>query len=90
MFALKQALEAYDFFQQQLAACDSSLELYLASLASASQTPSATPPPPKRRKNQTHFDLRKELARIAGVDVCQIEGIDCLTARPSSPSAVST
>ena len=31
MFALQQALEAYDFFQQQLAACDSTLELYLAS-----------------------------------------------------------
>jgi transposase len=81
MFALKQALEAYDFFQQQLAACDSSLELYLASLPPASCMPPPTPRPPKRRKNQTHFDLRRELARIAGVDVCQIEGIDALTAQ---------
>lgn len=81
MFALKQALEAYDFFQQQLASCDCELERYLASLASAPGTPPPTPRPPKRRKNQTHFDLRKELARIAGVDVCQIEGIDALTAQ---------
>jgi transposase len=81
MFALKQALEAYDFFHQQLASCDCELERYLASLASAPGTPPPTPRPPKRRKNQTHFDLRKELARIAGVDVCQIEGIDALTAQ---------
>ena len=81
MFALKQALESYDFFQQQLASCDAVLEGYLATLVSAPRTPSPTPRPPKRRKNQNHFDLRKELARIAGVDVCQIEGIDALTAQ---------
>jgi transposase len=81
MFALKQALEGYDFFQQQLVACDQQLEAYLAKLPSA---PNATAVPPARRyrrKNQPHFDLRKELARIAGVDLCQIEGIDALTAQ---------
>src|SRR5512136_654833 len=40
MFALKQALEAFDFFQQQLASCDGVLEGYLATLASAPRTPS--------------------------------------------------
>ena len=81
MFALKQALEAYDFFQQQLAACDRALEQYLGQLASASRSLPRRPLPQKRRKNQPHFDLREELARIAGVDVCQIEGIDALTAQ---------
>jgi transposase len=81
MFALKQALEAYDFFQQQLASCDAVLEAYLATLASAPRTPSSTPRSPKRRKNQTHFDLRKELARVSGVDACLIDGIDALTAQ---------
>jgi transposase len=81
MFALKQALEAYDFFQQQLAACDSVLEGYLGQMDSASHQPSVPPSAKKRRKNQAHFDLRRELARIAGADVCQIEGIDALTAQ---------
>ena len=81
MFALKQALEAYDFFQQQLAACDGVLEQCLGQIGSASQQPSVHASAKKRRKNQPHFDLRRELARIAGVDVCQIEGIDALTAQ---------
>lgn len=81
IFALKQALEAYDFFQQQIAACDSVLEQCLGQMDSAPQQPSVPPSAKKRRKNQPHFDLRRELARIAGVDVCQIEGIDALTAQ---------
>ena len=81
MFALTQALEAFDFFQQQLMACDQALERYLAQLPSAPDPASVPPSPQKRRKNQPHFDLRKELVRIAGVDVCQIEGIQALTAQ---------
>ena len=81
MFALTQALEAFDFFQQQLMACDQALERYLAQLPSAPDPSSVPPPPQRRRKNQPHFDLRKELVRIAGVDVCQIEGIAALTAQ---------
>jgi transposase len=81
MFALNQALEAFDFFQQQLMACDQALERYLAELPSAPDPASVPPPPQRRRKNQPHFDLRRELVRIAGIDVCQIEGIAALTAQ---------
>lgn len=81
MFALKQALQAYDFFHQQLADCDEKLEGYLAKLPSASSVPMVPKASQHRRKNQPHFDLRNELARIAGVDVCQIEGISALTAQ---------
>jgi transposase len=81
MFALKQALEAYDFFQQQLAACDAVIERCLSQMDSASHQPPVPLSARKRRKNQPHFDLRRELARIAGVDVCRIEGIDALTAQ---------
>ena len=81
LFALSQALEAYDFFQQQLMACDQALECHLEKLPSAPNPTSVTPSRQKRRKNQPHFDLRSELTRITGVDVCQIEGIDALTAQ---------
>jgi transposase len=81
MFALTQALEAFDFFQQQLAACDLALERHMGRIPSTALATPETPAPAKRRKNQPHFDLRKEIARIAGVDVCQIEGIEALTAQ---------
>jgi transposase len=81
MFALTQALEAFDFFQQQLVACDQALERYFVQLPSAPDPSSVPPPPQRRRKNQPHFDLRKELVRIAGVDPCRIEGIAALTAQ---------
>jgi transposase len=81
MLALTQALEAFDFFQQQLAVCDQALERHLAQLPSAADPAGVPPARHKRRKNQPHFDLRQELARIAGVDVCQIEGIEALTAQ---------
>jgi transposase len=81
MFALKQALEGYDFFQQQLVSCDQALEGYLAQLPSAPNPPAVPRARRYRRKNQPHFDLRTQLARIAGVDICQIEGIDALTAQ---------
>ena len=58
MFALTQALEAFDFFQQQLMVCDQALERYLAQLPSAPDPASVPPPPQRRRKNQPHFDLR--------------------------------
>lgn len=81
MFALQQALQGYDFFQQQLRQCDQAIEGYLRQLPSAGRTASEPPARRQRRKNQPHFDLRRELARIAGVDVCLLEGVDALTAQ---------
>lgn len=83
VFALKQALEAYDFFQAQLAQCDRTLQAYIATLPSrplAADTPPPAQTRHKRRKNQPHFDLRAELVRITGVDLTQIDGLSDLTA----------
>jgi transposase len=83
VFALKQALEAYDFYQGQLAQCDSTLQAYIATLPSrplAADTPLPTKTRHKRRKNQPHFDLRAELVRITGIDLTQIDGISDLSA----------
>ncbi len=82
LFALQQALELYDFYNQQLRGCDEELE---ALYATFDPPPTAVEPPKakkrKRRKNQAHFDLATSLYNMTGVDLTQIEGIDALTAQ---------
>lgn len=81
LFALKQALELYDFYDQQLKACDAELEAMYREF-DPPQDPGTLPPAPrtqKRRKNQAHFDLAPALYRLTGVDLTQIDGVDELT-----------
>lgn len=83
LFALRQALGTYRFYQQQIAECDKQIEAYLGGLESRVD-PSQTPPPPKSgrkspRPNQPAFDLRSHLYRISGVDFTQVEGLNVLT-----------
>jgi transposase len=84
IFALGQALEAHDFFQRQLEACDKALEVQIATVpthhAQSCEHQPQTRARAKRRKNQPHFDLREQLCRIAGVDLTRVEGIDAMTA----------
>ena len=89
LFELEQALETYDFHQQQLAACDAQLQRYMAALPDREGVPAAEPvaepkqPAGKRRKakNYPSFDLAAELARKTGVDLTTIDGINVLTAQ---------
>jgi hypothetical protein len=81
LFALKQALELYDFYDQQLQACDAELEAMYQEFVPP-EDPGTPPPAPrtqKRRKNQAHFDLAPALYRLTGVDLTQIDGVDELT-----------
>lgn len=81
LFALKQALELYDFYDQQLQACDAELEAMYQEFEPP-ENPGTPPPAPrtqKRRKNQAHFDLAPALYRLTGVDLTQIDGVDELT-----------
>jgi transposase len=81
VFALKQALELYDFYDQQLQACDAELEAMYQEF-DPPEDPGTPPPAPrtqKRRKNQAHFDLAPALYRLTGVDLTQIDGVDELT-----------
>jgi transposase len=81
LFALKQALELYDFYDQQLKACDAELEAMYQEFDPPEDpgTPPPTPRTQKRRKNQAHFDLAPALYRLTGVDLTQIDGVDELT-----------
>jgi len=82
LFTLEQALEAYDFYHRQIAACDQRIERYMKTLPSkADVNDNGRVGRGHRRKNQVHFDLRSELHRITGVDLTSIDAIDVLTAQ---------
>lgn len=79
LFALKQAVQTFDFYGEQLQACDAQIEAQLATL----QCTDAEAGKPKRRsrpRNAPRFDLRTRLFRTCGVDLTRIEGIDITTA----------
>jgi len=82
LFSLRQAVELYDFYQQQIQACDHEIEAYLSQLDGINIA--SNPIPPSRRRIRTHkgnqpdFDLRTHLYRISGVDFTQIDGLDVL------------
>lgn len=92
LFELKQAVEAYDFYQNQLGECDQRLHELMAGLptreveTAAPATEAAAKPVPKKKsrgkqKNVPRFDLQAELARVCGVDLTSIDGIDVMTAQ---------
>ncbi len=85
VFALKQSVELYDFYQQKIAECDRQTEQAMARFASKSQETPKTAPPSKlarkRRKNQPYFDLRTQQYQMTGVDLTQIAGISAMTAQ---------
>jgi transposase len=85
LFALRQAVELYDVYGQQIAAVDAELDAMYATTAPADEaTTDTTPPKPrggKPRKNQAHFDLASSLYQMVGVDLTQVDGIDALTAQ---------
>lgn len=84
LFALRQAVELYDFYQKQISACDQQIEAYLIQFNSKLDL-DAHPIPPTKRKgkkpkgNEPHFDLRTHLYRITGVDFTQIDGLNVLS-----------
>ncbi len=81
LFALRQALELYEFYLGQLRACDRRIEAHLATFEDKSQGRTLAA---KRRRtrttNEPAFDVRGLLHRMSGVDLTAIEGIDERTA----------
>ena len=84
LFTLRQALESYTFYQQQIASCDQKIQEYLGSFE-GQVDPDQKPLPPaksgrkKPRANEPDFDLRRHLYRMTGVDFTQIEGLGPMT-----------
>jgi transposase len=78
LFALKQALAAFDFIGTQLTECDCAIEQQLQLLHAHEGEPAKA----KRRgrpRNAPKFDLRTHLFRMCGVDLTRIDGIEVTT-----------
>jgi len=82
LFGLEQALELYEFYQQQLRACEAKIEKCLRSMKDQSDGRSLPPSLRQRKpeKNEVRFGARALLFRMSGVDLTQIEGISETTA----------
>ena len=77
VFALTQALELYDIYQERIVACDRRMEGLLLRLSHKSAKPAADLPKPRIRTKQVSapsFDVRSILYRLLGVDLTQIHG----------------
>jgi len=84
LFALKQAVELYDFYHQQIEACDRQLEVCLSQFDSKVDVQSQPVPPAKakgrkRRHNEPQIDLHSHLYRMTGIDFTRIDGLDVLS-----------
>lgn len=79
LFALRQAVELYDTFQDKIADCDNELERVLGELNAEREVPTASLPKKRnrnRQKNEPAIDLQSALFTLAGgVDLTQIHGL---------------
>ena len=82
LFALRQAVDLLDFYQQQIVACDREIEVCLGGFAdqTAGHTLPAKPRTTKPHRTAPTFDVRTHLYRLTGVDLTRIDGIDAPTA----------
>jgi len=83
LFALKQAVELYEFYHRQLRECDAQLAAQLGTFADRSGD---QPLGPRQRRTCPHrndpafADVRGALFRAAGVDLTVLEGVNEVTA----------
>jgi transposase len=78
IFALTQALELYDVYQDKVAICDSRIAVVLKRLRKASSVPVGKLPPArttKKQSNEPAFDVRSALHSLLGCDVTKIHGL---------------
>jgi len=82
VFALQQSLALFDFYTQQIAACDAQVQQHYSTMkprwlssADTSVTPAAKPRRKKRNKNSPPPGVEDEILRISGVDIAAVGGI---------------
>ena len=77
---IDQSLKTFDFLHERIRECDLAIEQVMRRLPARGQEV-VVKAPAKRRKNQPHFNLGQEIARVTGVDLTVIPGISALTAQ---------
>ncbi len=83
VFALKQAVELYDFYQERIEECDKEIERAVAGLNQEKASPDTPLPKARRRtkhRNEPDFAMRDALYTLTGVDLTQINGFGPYTA----------
>jgi transposase len=83
VFALKQALELYEFYTRQVAICDTQIQQHYTTLkprwgrSNESEFVSTTlrERKPNTSKNAPQLDVQTELVRLIGVDLAAVDGI---------------
>jgi transposase len=78
LFALKQAVELFEFYQAKILECEAEMEKYLAQLSH--KRDDEPPPLAGRKKVQTmSFNVRDEAWKLLGVDLFRIKGLNAET-----------
>ena len=83
LFALRQAVELFDYYQEKILDCDRQILMHLQNMEDRSDRGTGTPPQPEGkspRKNQLTFDGAAQAYRISGTDLTKIPGIKAHTA----------
>jgi len=87
LFALRQSLAAFRYYQQLVLEADREIQLQLAEMKTAATAQPTTPAQTKINRHYARhyeprtFDLRGELYRVFGVDLTNVPGISALTAQ---------
>ena len=76
LFALKQSVELYDFYQHQIAHCDVAIQAQLDRMDSRGDKDDLPPRKKQKSKGSPGFDVRSELYRMTGVDLTRIDGLN--------------
>ena len=76
LFALRHALELYDYIQSKVGECDREIESVLCDLNAERPTPEAPLPAVRhaRGRNEPGFNVRESLYLLLGADLSQIHG----------------
>jgi len=78
LFALKQAVELFEFYQAKISECEAEMGKYLQSLPH--QREDEPPPLPKGEKHsRVSFNVREEAWKLTGVDLFRIQGLNAET-----------
>jgi transposase len=81
LFALKQAMDTYHFYQEKLIEVDAKIQAHLATFEDKSQGKRLEPhaEAKKHRVTDPAFDVRTQLYTMTGVDLTQVDGLQAKT-----------